>query len=439
LVGGNQTLKMSDKKISELTALTEAAAADAFPIVDDSATETKKITFSNLVGGATKTELSYLVGVTSLIQTQLNAKQASDATLTSIAALGTAADKMLYTTGVDTWAETPLTAAGRALIDDADAAAQRTTLELGTIATQAASAVSITGGSITGITDLVIADGGTGQSTQQAAINALTNVAAATNEYVLTKDTATGNAIFKAATGGGGGYATIQEEGTGLTQRTIMNFIGAGITAADDATNTRTNITLDATLNSISALGTAADKMLYTTGVDTWAETALTAFGRSLIDDADAATARTTLGLPVGFSSKAKGYRATTVQSIPNVTATKIQLNAENYDELGEFDPTTNYSFTVTTTGYYLVVGKIEYSSSVDQSMHQCNVYKNGAAAVIGTLRSSGTGDLNVFCMDIIYLAANDYLELWAYQGTGGDVNVQYGSAKTYMVIHRIS
>lgn len=56
--------------------------------------------------------------------------QPLDATLTSIAALGTAADKMLYTTAIDTWAETPLTAAGRALLDDATAADQRTTLGL---------------------------------------------------------------------------------------------------------------------------------------------------------------------------------------------------------------------------------------------------------------------------------------------------------------------
>jgi hypothetical protein len=43
--------------------------------------------------------------------------------------------------------------------------AARTALGLGTIATQAASNVTITGGSISGITDIAIADGGTGAST----------------------------------------------------------------------------------------------------------------------------------------------------------------------------------------------------------------------------------------------------------------------------------
>lgn len=54
-----------------------------------------------------------------------------------------------------------------------DASTARTNLGLGSIATQAANSVSITGGSITGITDLAIADGGTGAST---AANARTNL-----------------------------------------------------------------------------------------------------------------------------------------------------------------------------------------------------------------------------------------------------------------------
>lgn len=53
------------------------------------------------------------------------------------------------------------------------AIAARTNLGLGTAAVQNANSVAITGGSITGITDLAIADGGTGASTAAGAITAL--------------------------------------------------------------------------------------------------------------------------------------------------------------------------------------------------------------------------------------------------------------------------
>ena len=104
--------------------------------------------------------------------------QAYDEGLASIAGLTTSADQGIYTTAADTYATFSLTSAGRALLDDVDAAAQRTTLGLGSIATQDASSVSITGGSITGITDLAIADGGTGASTaSDARLNLLPAVA----------------------------------------------------------------------------------------------------------------------------------------------------------------------------------------------------------------------------------------------------------------------
>jgi hypothetical protein len=53
------------------------------------------------------------------------------------------------------------------------ASAARTSLGLGTIATQNSNGVTITGGTVTGITDLAIADGGTGASTAAAALAAL--------------------------------------------------------------------------------------------------------------------------------------------------------------------------------------------------------------------------------------------------------------------------
>ena len=62
----------------------------------------------------------------------------------------------------------------------------------------------------------------------------------------------------------------------------------------------------DATLQGIAAVAPiAAGNILYTTGTDTFGITPISAFGISLIDDADAETARTTLGLTIGTNVQA--------------------------------------------------------------------------------------------------------------------------------------
>lgn len=164
------------------------------------------------------------------------------------------------TAGAGTVEEIACTAAGRALLDDADAAAQRTTLGLGSIATQAANDVTITGGTATGLSSL------------QAS-----------------------TATLASATIAGGSI-------TNITDLSVAD----GGTGASDASTARTNLGLeigtdvqayDAGLQSISGLTTSANQTIYTTASDTYAITPLTEFGRSLIDDVDATSARATLGL----------------------------------------------------------------------------------------------------------------------------------------------
>ena len=118
-----------------------------------------------------------------------------------------------------------------------DAAGARTNLGLGTISTQNADAVAITGGSITGITDLAVADGGTGASD---AAGARTNLGLGTmstqnaNTVSITGGSITGSTALAVADGGTG-------QGNPLTQYGLI--YGSTTTAmASTAAGTSTQV-----------------------------------------------------------------------------------------------------------------------------------------------------------------------------------------------------
>jgi len=116
--------------------------------------------------------------------------------------------------------------------------------------------------------------------------------------------------ILPVANGGIGGI----NKTNATTAPTVNDDSGDGYVVGStwiDTTNDNHYVLLDATvaaavwrrfqpysvdLSAISALTSAADKIPYSTGSGTWALTGLSAFGRALIDDNTAATARTTLG-----------------------------------------------------------------------------------------------------------------------------------------------
>jgi len=125
----------------------------------------------------------------------------------------------------------------------------------------------------------------------------------ADNDYILLYD-ASASGLRKINrsnfVSGLGGFSSFDITDGSTTQtisdgNTLTFTDGTNIDVAVSATDTVTIGISDAGLNSIASLTTAADKMIYTTASDTYAVTSLTSFGRSLIDDADASAARTTL------------------------------------------------------------------------------------------------------------------------------------------------
>ena len=83
---------------------------------------------------------------------------------------------------------------------------------------------------------------------------------------------------------------------------------------------------IDDTLTSIAALGTAADKIAYTTGIDTWAEGALTAFARSILDDADEATFKATVNLEAGTDVQAQNATLQVIADASDVPGANVDI-----------------------------------------------------------------------------------------------------------------
>jgi uncharacterized membrane protein (UPF0127 family) len=299
----------------------------------------------------TGTELNFVDGVTSAIQTQLDNKQPLDAQLTDIAGLSPTDNGIIIGNGTNFVIETGATARtslglaigtdvqaydadlttlgaggpsarsflGLAIGTDVQAydaqladiagltptdnnfivgngtnfvaesgATARTSLGLGSIATQDASNVTVTGGSITGITDLAIADGGTGASTANTALNNLLPTQTSNSgKYLKTDGTNSSWDAIEINTADITGTLAIANGGTGATDAgTARSNLGLAI-----GTNVQA---YDAQLADVAGLTPTDNGVIIGNGTNFVLESG--------------ATLRTSLGLAIG--TDVQGYDA---------------------------------------------------------------------------------------------------------------------------------
>ena len=168
------------------------------------------------------------------------------------------------------------------------------------------------------------------------------------------------------------GTATTQIATTEFVNTAINNLIGTAPETLDtleeianainndkDVYDTLTNAVASkqdkhAALTSISGLATSADKMIYTTASNTYTTTPLTSFARTLLDDADASTARTTLDALGKTEKAASAEVADSAAECTGNAATATQLKNSRSINISDADETntgTAISFNGTSAG----------------------------------------------------------------------------------------
>lgn len=118
--------------------------------------------------------------------------------------------------------------------------------------------------------------------------------------------------------------------------------------------------------------------------------------------------------------------------SASNATDTAVTFDNEEFDTDGFHSTSTNTSrITIPTgkAGYYLFNAIIAYASN-NTGQRYLNIFKNGAVVRQPISALTNTGGAAQYAASVILnLAVGDYVELYAYQTSGGSVNVVGGNS----------
>lgn len=149
-----------------------------------------------------------------------------------------------------------------------------------------------------------------------------------------------------------------------------------------------------------------------------------------------------------GFYAHRNGTNQTGVATSP--TFTKIKFTTEGWDTGGYFEHdaddsggATESRFTPKVPGKYLFVGNVSYQSLNNDKAAMAVLRKNGADAFYGVFVSTGgtAAGAGLFHISAIIdmNGSTDYVELFAYHESGGNLTVNGSAVHTYFMGMRLS
>ena len=155
------------------------------------------------------------------------------------------------------------------------------------------------------------------------------------------------------------------------TGQTLTFTGGTGISAT--VSDNQISYGLDAELQALSSVTSAANKLPYFTGSGTATVTDLSSFGRTLIDDADAAAARTTLGVDAAGTDNSTDVTLTGSYDYLTISGQAITL--------GQVDLTTD------------VTGALPNANLANSTITVSDGSNSTATSLGGTITFAGTAN----------------------------------------------
>ena len=123
-------------------------------------------------------------------------------------------------------------------------------------------------------------------------------------------------------------------------------------------------------------------------------------------------------------------------QALESETFTKVEFNVEEKDVGNAFDAVTNHRFTVPAgkAGWYIFSGCVRGNSPGDTKIWLTTLYKNGTLykRLNGIEVASALNEVHLGFSANIYLAAADYIEVFAYHSAGVSKDITGGASTSW-------
>jgi hypothetical protein len=203
-----------------------------------------------------------------------------------------------------------------------------------------------------------------------------------------------------------------------------------GVTAGVGITGGGTSGTVTIT-NDMATTITASGDIVVGTGSGTYDNLPIGTTGQILTADTTVSPYKVKWATPASGSTfvGASAWMNSTV-AIPNATFTSVALADEIFDTNSIHSNVTNNSRMTIPAGYagkWLINGSLLWQSGT--GIRSIAVYKNGTYYGIWDITPAASGSIYQTMSVVLSLAVSDYIEMFVYQTSGGNLNLYGNSA----------